>query len=71
MIPDVHRLPYIEGDIRKRSSRKPFTMFDLRNRFHQMPLHKGKREVTAMATPLETVQWTVFPVGFRNAPQMF
>ena len=46
-------------------------MLDLRHGFHQMPLRKEDGHLTAMCTPCGTVQWTVMPIGLKNAPSMF
>ena len=46
-------------------------MLDLRHGFHQMPLRKERMHLTAMCTPCCTVQWTVMPMGLKNAPSMF
>ena len=46
-------------------------MLDLRQAFHQMPLRREDRHLTAMCTLCRTVQWTVMPMGLKNAPSMF
>ena len=70
-MPDMHPLPLIEEGIAKRAEGKLFTMLDLRHGFHQIPLRKEGRHLTAMCTPCGTVQWTVMPMGLKNAPSMF
>ena len=70
-VPDAHPLPLIEKEIAARAKGKLFTMLDLRHGFHQMPLRKEDRHLTAMCTPCGTVQWTVLPMGLKNAPLMF
>ena len=67
-VPDAHPLPLIEEQIAKRTKGKLFTVLDLGNGFHQMPLQKEDRHLTAMCTPCGTVQWTVMPLGLKNAP---
>ena len=44
---------------------------DLRHGFHQMPLRKDSRPLTCMCTPCGPVQWTVMPMGLKNAPSFF
>ena len=61
----------IEKEIAARAKGKLFTVLDLRHGFHQMPLRKEDRHLTAMCTPCGTVQWTVLPMGLKNAPSMF
>ena len=70
-VPDAHPLPLIEKEIAARAKGKLFTVLDLRHGFHQMPLLKEDRHLTAMCTPCGTVQWTVLPMGLKNAPSMF
>ena len=70
-VPDAHPLPLIEKEIAARAKGKLFTVLDLRHGFHQMPLRKEDRHLMAMCTPCGTVQWTVLPMGPKNAPSMF
>ena len=70
-VPDAHPLPYIEEEIAKKAKGKLFTVLDLPHGFHQMPLRKEDRHLTAMCTPCCTVQWTLMPMGLKNAPSMF
>ena len=70
-VPDAHPLPLIEKEIATRAKGKLFTVQDLRHGFHQLPLRKEDRHLTAMFTPCGTVQWTVLPMGLKNAPSMF
>ena len=55
-VSDAHPLPYIEEEIAKREKGKLFTLLDLRHGFHQMPLRKENRHLTAMCTPCGTIQ---------------
>ena len=70
-VPDAHPLPLIEKEIAARAKGKLFTVLHLRHGFHQMPLGKEDRHLTAMCKPCGTVQWTVLPMGLKNAPSMF
>ena len=54
-VPDAHPLPLIEKEIAARAKGKLFTVLDLRHGFHQMPLRKEDRHLTAMCTPCGTV----------------
>ena len=67
-VSDAHPLPYIEEEIAKRAKGKLFTLLDLRHGFHQMPLRKENRQLTAMCMPCGTIQGTVMPMGLKNAP---
>ena len=68
---DAHTLLLIEQGIAKRAKGKLFTVLDGRHGFHQMPLRKEDGHLTAMCTPYGTAQWTVMPMGLKNAPSMF
>ena len=64
---DSHRLPLIEEEIVKRAKGKLFSVLDFRHGFHQMPLAKSSRPLTCMCSPVGPVQWTVMPMGLKNA----
>ena len=68
---DSHPLPLIEEEIVKRAEGKLFSVLDLRHGFHQMPLAKSSRPLTCMCSPVDPVQWTVMPIGLKNAPSFF
>ena len=68
---DSHPLPLIEEEIAKRARGRLFSVLDLRHGFHQMPLRKDSRPLTCMCTPCGPVQWTVMPMGLKNAPSFF
>ena len=68
---DSHPLPLIEKEIAKRARGRLFSVLDLRHGFHQMPLRKDSRPLTCMCTPCGPVQWTVMPMGLKNAPSFF
>ena len=69
-VPDAYPLPLIEEVIAKRAKSTVFTVLDLRHGFHQMPLRKEDRHMTAMCTPCGSVQWTLMLMGLKNAAQM-
>ena len=68
---DSHSLPLIEEEIVKRAKGKLFSVLDLRHGFHQMPLAKSSRLLTCICSPVSPVQWTVMPMGLKNAPSLF
>ena len=67
-VPDAHPLPLIEQEIAKKAKSKLFTVLAVRHGFHQMPLRKEDTHLTVMCSPCGTVQWTVRPMGLKNAP---
>ena len=68
---DSHPLCLIEEEIVKRAKGKLFSVLDRRHGFHQMPLAKSSRPLTCMCSPVGPVQWTVMPMGSKNAPSFF
>ena len=48
-----------------------FSVLDRRPGFHQMLLRKHSRPLTCMCTPCGPVQWTIMPMGLRNALSFF
>ena len=68
---DSHPLPLSEEEIVKRAKKKLFSVLDLRQCFHQMPLARSFRPLTCMCSPVGPVQWTVMPMGLKNATSFF
>ena len=68
---DSLALPLIEEEIVKRAKGKLFSVLDLRHGFHHMHLAKSSRPLTCMCSPVGPVQWTVMPMGLRNARSLF
>ena len=55
----------------KRAKVKLFSVLHLRHGFYQMPLAKSSRPLTCMCSPVGPFQWTVMPMGLKNAPSFF
>ena len=68
---DQAPLPLIEDILERHQAHKPFTVLDLKHGFHQMPLLPEQRYLTAIPTPLGTLQWRVLPMGVKNEPGQF
>ena len=65
-VKDGHPLPRI-GDILQRQGQfKMWTVLDLKDGYHQMPLKKEHRHITCMSTPRGTMQWKVLFMGMKN-----
>ena len=68
---DSHPLPRIE-DILVRQGRKTlFSVMDLKDAFHQVPLQKESRPCTCCSTPRGTKQWCVVVMGLKNGVAIF
>ena len=64
-------LPSIEHILVKQGKNFMFSVLDLRQAFHQQPLHKDSRPITATYTPLGIFQWKVNVMGLKNASVQF
>ena len=65
-VPDAHPLPLIEELIHKQSQYKMWSVFDMKDGYHQVPLRKEDRPYTCMTTPNSTYQWTLLVMGLKN-----
>jgi hypothetical protein len=70
-VPDAHPLPLIEELIHKQSQYKMWSVFDVKNGYHQLPLRKEDRPYTCMTTPNGIYQWTVLVMGLKNGGAIF
>ena len=64
-------LPVIEDQLIKQSRNHLWTIVDLEDGFHQMPLHEDSKKYTTFSTPFGNFQWNVLPMGIKIAPQAF
>ena len=64
-------LPRIEDLLVKQGGNQIFSILDLRQAFHQQPLHPDSRPITCCYTPLGVYQWKVNVMGLANASQQF
>ena len=68
---DSYPLPRISDILVRQGGRHLFSVIDLKDAFHQIPLEKGSRPLTGMSTPLGLMQWRVMPQGIKNGPPIF
>jgi len=68
---DSHPLPRIEDILVRHGSRSIFTVMDLKDAFHQVPLHPASRHYTCTSTPIGTKQWCVVVMGLKNGAAIF
>ena len=68
---DEHPLPLIEKVIQDQGLNRIFTIIDLKQGFHQMPLAPESRPCTAFWVGRKRYQWKVMPMGIKNAGAFF
>ena len=68
---DAHPLPCIEDILVEQGRRYMFSVLDLRDAFHQVPLHKDSRPHTCCSTPRGSKQWCVVVTGLKNGVAIF
>ena len=64
-------LPKIEDILVKHGGNQMFSILDLKQAFHQQPLHPDSRPITSCFTPHGMYQWRVNVMGLMNASQQF
>ena len=70
-VKDGHPLPRIHDVLHRQGKCLVWSVLDLVDGFHQMPLKKEHRHITCMSTPRGTMQWTVQVMGLKNAATQF
>ena len=68
---DAHPLPRIEDILQKQGNCKIWSVLDLKDGYHQMPLKPEHRHITCMSTPKGSYQWKVLVMGLKNGNAMF
>lgn len=71
LIADKFPLPRIDDILDNLGKAKHFSVLDLYSGFHQIPLAKESREMTAFSTEKGAFQWKVLPFGLNVAPNSF
>jgi hypothetical protein len=64
-------LPKIEDILVRHGGNHLFSILDLKQAFHQQPLHPDSRPITCCFTPHGLYQWRVNVMGLMNASQQF
>ena len=65
-IKDGHPLPRIGEMLHRQGKNRIWTVLDLVDGFHQMPMKKEDRPITCMSTPRGVMQWTVQVMGLKK-----
>ena len=64
-------LPVIEDLLQPQHGNHLWTILDLEDGFHKMPLTEESRPLTAFCTPWGVYKWKVLPMGMRVGPQVY
>ena len=70
-VEDAQPLPRIQEILVNQGKYKIWTVLDLKDGFHQVPIREDCRYITCMSTPLGLYQWKVLAIGLKNAPAIF
>ena len=68
---DAHPLPRIEDILQRQGKHKLWTVLDMKEGYHQVPLKKEHRHITCMSTPRGVMQWRVLVMGLKNGGAIF
>lgn len=67
-IPDQHPLPLVDDILADCSKGQIWAKLDMTNAFFQTLVHPDDMKYTAVRTPWGLYEWTVMPMGSKNAP---
>jgi hypothetical protein len=70
-VDDAHPLPRIEEVLQRQGRHRMWSVLDLRDGFHQVPLKEESRNYTCMSTPRGTMRWKVLVMGLKNSSAVF
>ena len=70
-IGDGHPMPLIEDILNRQGKCVIWTVLDMKDGYHQVPLRKEDRPYTCMSTPRGTKQWKVLVMGLKNGGAIF
>lgn len=68
---DRFPLPIIEDCLEYLSNKTYYSTLDLKDGFHQVPMHEESIPLTSFVTPMGQFEYTVMPFGLANAPPVF
>jgi hypothetical protein len=68
---DGYPLPRIEDILMKQAKNTVFSILDLKDAFHQIPMAPECRGLTGTSTPRGSLQWKVLAQGLKNGPPIF
>ena len=68
---DSSPLPRIDYILQNQGKYKMWSVLDMKDGFHQIPLKDSSRDYTCMSTPLGLFRWKVLPMGLKNGNAIF
>lgn len=71
LVADKFPLPRIDDILDNLGRAVLFSVIDLYSGFHQIPLDKESRDITAFSTENGSFRWTVLPFGLNISPNSF
>lgn len=71
LVPDRWPLPRIDDVLDGLGRAQHFTVLDLSNGFHQIPLAENSRDITAFSSDDGHFRWKVLPFGLSISPNSF
>ena len=70
-INDAHPMPRIEDILNRQGKCVIWSVLDMKDGYHQVPLRLEDRPLTCMSTPRGTKQWKVLVIGLKNGGAIF
>ena len=70
-ITDAHPMPLIEDILQRQGAFRVWSVLDMKDGYHQIPLKPEHRHITCMSTPCGTKQWKVLVMGLKNGSTIF
>ncbi len=64
-LPSGHPIPRIEDILQKQGGYKIWSVLDLKDGYHHIPLKVEHRPYTCMSTPRGSFQWKVLVMGIK------
>lgn len=68
---DNYPLPLIDDCLDYLEGKRVFSIFDLKNGFHQVPVEEGSVKYTAFVTPRGQYEYVYMPFGLKNGTPVF
>ena len=68
---DAHPLPRIGEILQRQGQFKIWSVLDMKDGYHQVPLKMEHRDLTCMSTPRGVMRWKVLVMGLKNGNAFF